>query len=160
RRDRAPAAEHAHTEGERALVTGSPAGAVLGGGRPRLDDLDPEVRVAEMSQPAASVAQQVARSLSKGLDEVDAQRRGHQNGSTTTRSPGATSPRSSSSTIRQLPATIELRMPEPWGPVVRTYQAPSRCSRMPRLNSRRPVRFRMGSAARASHVSGKIWRRP
>ena len=37
-------------------------------------------------------------------------------------SPALTSPRSSSRTMKQLAATIEERMPEPWGPVVRTSQ--------------------------------------
>ena len=46
-------------------------------------------------------------------------------GSTDTVSPAATSPRSSSITTKQLASVIEVRMPEPWGPVVRTsHRAP------------------------------------
>src|SRR5439155_23669034 len=101
--------------------------------------------------------------LARAIDQIDGDgghRQSASKGSTVTRSPAATSPRASSSTTKQLPATIDERMPEPCGPVVQTSQSPSRNARMPRLYSVRPVFFRIGSSARACHVGGKIRRRP
>src|SRR5207302_8462523 len=95
----------------------------------------------------------------QGVDEIDGDA-GHQNGSISTVSPAATSPRSSSSTIRQLPATIEERIPEPCGPVVRASQRPFFHCTIPRLHSRRPFFLLMASIAVASAVSGKRRRRP
>src|SRR5262249_18515182 len=148
-------------EAEGVVVAARLGAAVLGRRRLRLGDLEPHVGVGEVGQPAGSVTYDVADVPLDAIDQLDANA-GHQqvNGSTMTASPTATSPRSSSNTIRQLPATIEERMPEPCGPVVRTSHPPSPWRRTPRLNSRRPVFFRIGSIARACHGSGKRRWRP
>ena len=62
--------------------------------------------------------------------------------------------------MRQLAATIDERMPEPWGPVVDTSKPRSVNRRTPRLNSRRPSRFRIGSSAVAVTHSGSSRARP
>src|SRR5262249_15990262 len=97
------------------------------------------------------------------LDEIDRDARhddsGSVKGSTWTTSPAATSPRASSRTMKQLAATIDERIPEPWEPVVRTSQAPSRYVRLPALHAARAVVGR-GARGRGEKVDGTRRRRP
>src|SRR5262249_51682290 len=94
-----------------------------------------------------------------GIDEIDRDA-GHSKSSIRTVSPTATSPRGSSSTIRQLPAVIEDRIPEPCGPVGRASQPPVFQCTPPRLNSPPPFFLLSASTATASAISGKRRRRP
>ena len=120
----AVAREHADAEGEGLVVARELRRAVLRAGALALGDLEPQVGVREVRQAARGLVNALLDERRDGIDEVDARSVSCQNGSTRTVSPAATSPRSSSSTMRQLPAAIEERMPEPCGPVVRASQRP------------------------------------
>jgi hypothetical protein len=120
RRDAARAREHPHAERQAVLVAGRPGSTVLRARVPGFAHFETKVGVHEVRQPAARRVEQLFGDRRHAVDEVDA---GHQNDSTSTSSPRATSPRSSSRITRQLPTVIERRMPEPCGPVVRTCHA-------------------------------------
>jgi hypothetical protein len=62
--------------------------------------------------------------------------------------------------MKQLAAVMEVRMPEPCGPVVRTSHRLPAHARMPRLNSRRPAFLLSGSTAVAWKGCANSSRRP
>src|SRR5437588_10197356 len=163
-RNRAVPREHADAGGAGVVVAAGALGAVLRGRVAAFRDLHSHIRIDEARQASRRVVEKRRHGLAGAVDQLDGEGGGHRqsasNGSTVTRSPAATSPRASSRMTRQLPATIDDRMPEPCGPVVHTSQSPSRNARMPRLYSVRPVFLRIGSSARACHVWGKSRRRP
>src|SRR5262249_31411422 len=151
--------------GARVVVARHALGAVLGDRVTALGHLEPQIGVDEVRQAPARIGQERGHARAGAVDQIHGQRgRGQAHsvskGSTVTCSPAATSPRLSPSTTKQLPATMENRRPEPCGPVVPTSPSPSRKPRTPRLYSVRPVFLRIGSSARARHVTGKSRRRP
>src|SRR5262249_23927166 len=147
------AGQDADAKGQRRIDACTLDFAVLGGSIPALDGLEPDVGVAEV-RPRPS-GDEITHHGRDALDEIRRGGGGHWGlrtqrgwkGSTHTVSPTLTSPRSSSMTMKQLAAVIEVRMPEPCGPVVRTSHRSLAQDRMPRLNSRRPVFLVNGSAA-------------
>ncbi len=127
-RAHAGAGQDPDPEGEGVVVAGGLGLAVLGARELALADLDAHVGVAEVGERARVPGDEFADHRGDGLDQpgLDAVRHAAAqdtaNGSTDTVSPAAMSPRSSSITTKQLASVIEVRMPEPCGPVVRTSQ--------------------------------------
>src|SRR5215471_5381746 len=115
RRDRGIAGEDANAEAHGRVLARALA----------LDDLQANVGVAQMWSGAGG--DEITHEGGDALDQVSVDGSGHGRyrgwkGSTQTVSPVRTSPRSSSITMKQFAAVIEVRMPEPCGPVVRTSQ--------------------------------------
>ena len=130
RRGHAVSREDADAEAQDRVLAGALGVAVLRGRVLVLDRLEAQVGIAEVGARPGAGSHEVAHHDRHLRDEIRADRSRHAGSraqrawksSTQTDSPAATSPRSSSMTMKQLAAVIEVRMPEPWGPVVRTSQ--------------------------------------
>src|SRR5215475_11759876 len=150
RRDRGIAREDADAEAHGRVLARALGVAVLRGGVLALDDLQANIGVAQMRSGARG--DEITHEGGDALDQVRVDGGGHGRyrgwkGSTQTVSPVRMSPRSSSITMKQFAAVIDVRMPEPCGPVVRTSQWSCAQERIPRLNSRRLTFLLSGSAA-------------
>jgi hypothetical protein len=118
RADHPFAGQGPHAEGETRVGARGAAPVVLGRGRLALDDLHAHVGVGQVGQASLLAGNEIGKCASEAVDQLEPGTLAHaghgpENGSTSTSSPGATSLRSSSSTTKQLPATIEERIPDP-----------------------------------------------